>query len=126
MQSVGLAPEAWLQVEVAERHAATENIAHFVLRDPAGRDLPAFSAGAHIEIELPNGMQRCYSLCNAPGQDAAYEIAILRDPTGRGGSMSAHVDLVVGRRLRIRSRCSSAPTQAALGPECARRCVQAP
>ena len=103
MQSVGFAPEAWLQVEVAERHVATENIAHFVLRDPAGRDLPAFSAGAHIEIELPNGMQRCYSLCNAPGQDTAYEIAILRDPNGRGGSMSAHVDLVVGRRLRIRS-----------------------
>ena len=66
-----------------------------------GGDLPAFSAGAHIEIELPNGMRRCYSLCNAPGRDAAYEIAILCEPNGRGGSKSAHADLVVGSRLRI-------------------------
>jgi NAD(P)H-flavin reductase len=95
MQLVGLAPEEWLHVEVAERHAAADDIAHFVLRDPSGRDLPAFSAGAHIEIELPNGMRRCYSLCNAPGRDAAYEIAILREPNGRGGSKSAHADLVV-------------------------------
>jgi vanillate O-demethylase ferredoxin subunit len=103
MQLVGLAPEAWLHVEVAERHAAADDIAHFVLRDPAGRDLPDFSAGAHIEVDLPNGMRRCYSLCNAPGRGAAYEIAILREPNGRGGSMSAHADLVVGSRLRIGS-----------------------
>ncbi|MCI4679971.1 PDR/VanB family oxidoreductase [Rhodoblastus acidophilus] len=102
MERVGGAPEAWLFVEVAERHAAAQDIAHFVFKEASGRDLPPFSAGAHIEIELPNGMQRCYSLCNAPGQGAAYEIAILREASGRGGSLCAHADLHLGARLRIR------------------------
>lgn len=102
MEVVGRGPEAWFLVEVAERHAATEDIAHFVLKEPADQDLPPFSAGAHIEIELPNGMRRCYSLCNAPGRGAAYEIAVQREANGRGGSLCAHADLCRGARLRIR------------------------
>jgi vanillate monooxygenase ferredoxin subunit len=101
MQSDGFAPDVWRHVEVAERHMATDEIAHFILRDPAGGELPAFAAGAHIELELPNGMLRSYSLCNAPGRTDFYEIAILRESNGRGGSLSAHEDLGVGRRLRI-------------------------
>jgi vanillate O-demethylase ferredoxin subunit len=58
-----------------------------------GAALPAFSAGAHIDVHLPNGLQRQYSLCNAPGETQRYVIGVLRDAASRGGSAAVH-DLV--------------------------------
>lgn len=91
----------WIEARVARREAAAEGIAAFELRRADGGELPAFTAGSHIDVELPNGAVRQYSLCNPPGERARYEIGVLLEPQGRGGSRCAHEQLAVGSTLRI-------------------------
>lgn len=61
-----------------------------------GRPLPAFEAGAHIELELPNRIVRCYSLMNAPGATHRYQIAVHRAADSTGGSRHMHESLRIG------------------------------
>jgi vanillate O-demethylase ferredoxin subunit len=63
--------------------------------------LPAFSAGAHIDVHLPGGLVRQYSLCNSPAETHRYLIAVLRAPVSRGGSTEVHDTLSVGHLLTI-------------------------
>ncbi|WAG76892.1 PDR/VanB family oxidoreductase [Metapseudomonas furukawaii] len=64
-----------------------------------GAPLPAFEAGAHLDLHLPGGLVRQYSLCNAPGETHRYRLAVLLDPASRGGSRAVHEQLRVGQRL---------------------------
>lgn len=57
--------------------------------------LPPVVPGAHIRLSLPNGIERSYSLCNAPGQ-SGYRIAVKREAASRGGSAWLHDHLQVG------------------------------
>lgn len=66
-----------------------------------GEPFPAFEAGAHIDLHLPNGMVRNYSLCNASEERGRYVIGVLRDRASRGGSRCVHEQLRVGMRLPI-------------------------
>lgn len=63
--------------------------------------LPAFEAGAHIDLHLPNGMVRSYSLLNDPSERHRYVIAVLKDKASRGGSRCVHEQLRVGMALDI-------------------------
>jgi len=67
----------------------------YELVDPAGADLPPFTAGAHLDVHLPSGVIRQYSLCNCPSERHRYVIAVLRDAHGRGGSIALHQSLQV-------------------------------
>src|ERR1700754_4472800 len=58
--------------------------------------LPAFTAGSHIDVPLPDATIRQYSLCNSPDERHRYVVAVLRDPTGRGGSVAMHDTLRAG------------------------------
>ncbi|GAN78843.1 PDR/VanB family oxidoreductase [Acidocella aminolytica] len=62
--------------------------------------LPPFTAGAHVDVHLPNGLVRQYSLYSAPDAGGDYEIAVLREPESRGGSVAMHA-LAVGDTLVI-------------------------
>jgi len=55
-----------------------------------GGVLPAFEAGAHVDLHLGNGLVRQYSLCNPPWETHRYEIAVRLDERSRGGSASVH------------------------------------
>lgn len=92
---------AELQVRVTAKVAEAEGIASFELVDVAGRALPAFSAGSHVDVQLPGGLTRQYSLCNDPGESHRYLIAVLNEPTSRGGSRAMHEQVQVGDTLRI-------------------------
>jgi vanillate monooxygenase ferredoxin subunit len=94
--------DGWLRMIVAEKVQEAEDIVRFVLRSDGERDLPAFEAGAHVEIALPNGMSRPYSLCNNPRQSNRYEIAVLLERAGRGGSRAAHELVATGQVLKVR------------------------
>lgn len=96
-----LSPQPMLAVRVLEKREAAIDVLSFVLVAADGGSLPPCSAGAHIDITLPNGMVRQYSLCKADSARGAYELAILRDPDGRGGSECAHRDIHVGDTLTI-------------------------
>lgn len=93
--------EKWLQVEVVAKTTEAQDITSLLLADVDGDALPAFTAGAHIDLETPSGLVRQYSLCNAPSEAGRYRIGVLRDPASRGGSRSVHDDVAAGTRLRI-------------------------
>ncbi|HEY2137500.1 MAG TPA: PDR/VanB family oxidoreductase [Xanthobacteraceae bacterium] len=89
-----------LRVTRAERIA--EDIHLFELRHPAGADLPAFSAGAHVAVRVPAGLVRKYSLCNDPAERDRYVVAVKREPDqGSGGSESMIRDVAVGSEIAV-------------------------
>lgn len=62
---------------------------------------PAFAAGSHIDLHLPNGMVRSYSLCNNSEERHRYVVGVLKDRASRGGSRCVHEQLRVGMRITI-------------------------
>lgn len=82
------------------RHLA-QDILGVELRAEAGQTLAPFEAGAHIDLHLPNGMVRSYSLCNDPAESGRYVLGVLKDKASRGGSRCVHEQLRVGLRLPI-------------------------
>lgn len=66
------------------------------LADPEGWELPPFKPGAHIDLHLPGGFVRTYSLCNDPADNARYVVAVKREAGGRGGSIVLHDEVRVG------------------------------
>ena len=70
-------------------------------RIESDKPLPAWDPGAHIDVYVPDGTTRQYSLCGDPQDLSAYEIAVLREPEGRGGSAFIHDTLRVGDRLLV-------------------------
>jgi len=62
---------------------------------------PDFTPGAHIDLHLPSGLVRSYSLVNAPGEANRYVLGILADPKSRGGSRFIHDNFRVGMTLDI-------------------------
>jgi ferredoxin-NADP reductase len=63
--------------------------------------LPPWTPGAHIDVYVPDGTTRQYSLCGDPRDLSAYQIAVLREPESRGGSTFLHEQLRVGDRLLV-------------------------
>jgi ferredoxin-NADP reductase len=90
-----------LQVFVKSITFEAERINVYVLQPAAGDSLPPFTAGAHIELHLPEGMIRSYSLINAQCERHQYVIAVKREQAGRGGSAYIHDRLKVGDVLTI-------------------------
>ena len=75
--------------------------------------LPAYEPGSHVDIELPSGLVRQYSLCSPPADLSYYRIAVLREPEGRGGSREVHESALVGKRVRIRGPRNHFPLEPA-------------
>ncbi|HEU6454862.1 MAG TPA: PDR/VanB family oxidoreductase [Roseateles sp.] len=90
-----------LNVRVARKTREAEAICSYELVPVDGAALPPFAAGAHVDVHLPNGLVRQYSLCNAPGETHRYLIAVLRAADSRGGSQAMHDDVDVGTLLTI-------------------------
>jgi ferredoxin-NADP reductase len=92
-----------LELVVADVRALTPAIKRFELRRGDGGMLPPFTAGAHIDcaVTLPDGARgsRSYSLVNSPTMRDRYEIAVLRESQGSGGSAFMHERVTVGDRL---------------------------
>lgn len=90
------------RVHVRRKVTEASGIASFELVDPDGAELPAFTAGAHIDVHLPNGLVRQYSLCSDPHDRTHYQVCVLRELNSRGGSQAMHdivdegTSLVVG------------------------------
>ncbi|NDZ17011.1 oxidoreductase [Variovorax sp. WS11] len=92
---------ATLSVRVARRIREAVDIASFELVPTGSEPLPSFSAGAHVDVHLPGGLVRQYSLCNDPSEPHRYLIAVLRDGNGRGGSRAMHELVNEGDTLTI-------------------------
>ncbi|WP_240809852.1 PDR/VanB family oxidoreductase [Actinomadura sp. WMMA1423] len=94
--------EAELTLRVAGKAAAARGVAVLELTAPDGRELPAWSPGAHIDLVLENGLIRQYSLCGDPRRNTVWRIGVLRETDSRGGSAHVHDVLQVGDEVRVR------------------------
>ena len=85
-----------LELRIIGIAAATPRIRELELVSASGAALPGFSAGAHIDIELPNGEARSYSLLNDSSETHRYVLGVLRETDSAGGSAYIHDTLKVG------------------------------
>ena len=97
--AVNTAAELTLRVEQADMVA--DGVRRLVLRDPAGRRLPDWAPGAHIEVHLADDLIRQYSLCGDRWDAYSLQIAVLREPKSRGGSAYIHDGLRAGDRIGV-------------------------
>ncbi len=94
-------PDEMLQVEIAGRRQAADDIILLDLVPTDGGTLPAFEPGAHVDVEVGPGVVRQYSLCGDPSRTDRYRLGILLDAASRGGSAAIHRSFRMGERIRI-------------------------
>ncbi|HLU19277.1 MAG TPA: PDR/VanB family oxidoreductase [Pusillimonas sp.] len=92
-----------LTVKVVNKVQEAEEIVSLELASIDGKPLPSFSAGAHIDVYIRDGLIRQYSLLNDSGEQHRYVIGVLRDPESRGGSIAVHDDIKQGDIIQISS-----------------------
>jgi ferredoxin-NADP reductase len=89
------------EVVVTDRRQLADDVVGLVLAPPAGGTLPPWAPGAHVDLAPDGGPERQYSLCGTPAEPT-WEIAVLREPGGRGGSAFVHDHVRAGDRVRVR------------------------
>lgn len=103
MPDTPASPTERLRLRVTARHPVGEGIVAFELRAPDDAPLPAFTAGAHVDVQVPDGagQVRPYSLYNDPADRSRYCIAVQHESAGRGGSRALHAQVQVGDLLEV-------------------------
>lgn len=96
-----VAPVTTIKTIVDTVEDAGTDVKLFSLVDLDRWELPPFRPGAHIDLHLPGGLVRTYSLCNDPADNKRYLVAVKRERTGRGGSAKLHDDLKAGDRIGV-------------------------
>ncbi|MHA6195455.1 PDR/VanB family oxidoreductase [Pseudomonas wadenswilerensis] len=89
-----------IEVRVTAIRELTPVIREYCLQAVTG-ELPAFSAGSHVQVHLPNGRRNAYSLLGDPADTRHYRIAVRHQDNSRGGSRFLHQQLRSGGTLRI-------------------------
>jgi len=84
---------------VTKRELVAPDVVALTFADPDGGLLPSWTPGGHIDVQLPSGRRRQYSLCGPPGRRTDYRIAIRRIADGGGGSIEMHDAFDVGDSL---------------------------
>lgn len=87
----------------------TTGIKKFELTSPDGIELPAFTAGSHIDVEAGDGEWRSYSLANSPAETGRYVIAVLNEPDGTGGSTWMHENVYAGGTVHVKNPLNNFP-----------------
>lgn len=88
-------------VIVHRKRVEAHHVASFELRSVDGAPLPSFSAGSHIDVHVPGGAIRQYSLAGDPAERDHYRIAVLREVASRGGSSAMHDIVSEGDLIQI-------------------------
>jgi ferredoxin-NADP reductase len=83
-------------LRVTAKTVVADGVASLELAHPDGRRLPDWTPGSHIDVMLPNGLTRQYSLCGDRWDAHSYRVGVLREPGGRGGSAYVHDELRPG------------------------------
>ncbi len=90
-----------LEVVITSRQNQGDNIAVLELKAADGKPLPAFQAGAHIDVHVDDDLVRQYSLSNDSAESGIYRIAVLKDPESRGGSAAIFETFTPGKKITI-------------------------
>ncbi|WP_244461304.1 PDR/VanB family oxidoreductase [Rhodococcus sp. ZPP] len=98
-----------MTLTIDEVRQEAEDVVSLTLTSPDGGTLPSWIPGAHLDVFLPSGRQRQYSLCGDPDDLSSYRIAVRRINGGLGGSKEIHETLEAGDRVRIRGPRNAFP-----------------
>ncbi|MDM0015205.1 PDR/VanB family oxidoreductase [Variovorax sp. J22P168] len=90
-----------MQLRIRSARWEADHILGFRLEPLRGENLPAFTAGSHIEVSLQPGLKRSYSLLNDPAEQDVYEIGVQLDPESRGGSQHIHEHWRPGQVIEV-------------------------
>jgi ferredoxin-NADP reductase/DMSO/TMAO reductase YedYZ heme-binding membrane subunit len=90
-----------MQLLIGQTTWEADNVLSLRLHSPAGAPLPSWEPGAHIELALPSGRRRQYSLCGDPADTRSYRIAVLQISPGRGGSVEVHTGTRAGQLITV-------------------------
>lgn len=93
--------EVDLELTVQSVVGAADGVRVLDLAHPDGAELPGWAPGAHIDLHLGE-LVRQYSLCGDPLDRTRWQVAVLREPDGRGGSLFVHDRLSAGDRIAVR------------------------
>ncbi|MER6784756.1 PDR/VanB family oxidoreductase [Streptomyces sp. NPDC000658] len=99
-----------LRLRVAARETVADGVVRLRLE---GTGLPRWEPGAHLDLVLPSGRVRQYSLCGDPRDAASYTVAARLVPDGRGGSREVHEQVREGMRIEVRGPRNRFPLVAA-------------
>ncbi|RPF32984.1 PDR/VanB family oxidoreductase [Streptomyces sp. TLI_185] len=88
-----------LRLLVASHQTVADGVVQLRLE---GRDLPRWEPGAHLDLVLPSGLVRQYSLCGDPEDTSSYTVAARLIEDGRGGSREVHEQVTEGMELEVR------------------------
>ncbi|WP_371549997.1 2Fe-2S iron-sulfur cluster-binding protein [Streptomyces sp. NBC_00554] len=88
-----------LRLTVSSYEPVAEGVVQLRL---AGQDLPRWEPGAHLDLVLPSGLVRQYSLCGDPADSSSYTVATRLVEDGRGGSREVHEQVREGVELEVR------------------------
>ncbi|KOX25910.1 ferredoxin [Saccharothrix sp. NRRL B-16348] len=100
-------------VLVTRKEVVADGVVRLTLRHPDGEPLPAWEPGAHVDLVLGPDLVRQYSLCGDPADRSVFQVAVLHEPAGRGGSRHVHSTLTEGRTVRVRGPRNQFPLVAA-------------
>jgi reductive dehalogenase len=90
-----------LPVVISAADAMSPDVTKYEFRSPDGADLPEWTAGAHLDIVVAPEFLRQYSMSGDPADRSKYQIGVLREDEGRGGSALLHRIFAEGRRIFI-------------------------
>jgi ferredoxin-NADP reductase len=93
---------AAFEARIVAMRLEAQSVMSLELRALDDADLPAWQPGAHVDLVLPSGLVRQYSLCGDPQDRRCLRIAVLREEAGRGGSREVHDMLRVGQSVTLR------------------------
>ncbi|MGI9420734.1 MAG: 2Fe-2S iron-sulfur cluster-binding protein [Geminicoccaceae bacterium] len=107
-----------IRVEVTKAERMTPNITKYELQTLDGVDLPAWTVGAHLDVVVAPEFLRQFSLSGDPADRSRYQIAVLHERHGRGGSQLMHRIFVTGRKVFVSHPINHFPLE-----EAARRSI---
>jgi len=90
-----------IQVTVTKAETMAEDIVKYEFRSTDGSDLPEWQAGAHLDIVVAPEFLRQYSMSGNPADRSVYQIGVLNEHEGRGGSKLMHRIFNEGRKIFI-------------------------
>ncbi len=90
-----------IQVEITLAEEMADGVTKYEFRSTDGSDLPEWQAGAHLDLVVAPEFLRQYSMSGDPANRSMYQIGVLREDAGRGGSQLLHRIFNVGRKIFV-------------------------
>lgn len=95
------AADETIEMRIAARRELADGVIELGLAPVDGSPVPSWEPGAHVDLHLPGGMLRQYSLCGRPSEVDGLRVAVLRETEGRGGSIYLHDEAAEGDFLEV-------------------------